>query len=428
MKIRMITGLLFFGISSLFSQDYLDIIKPFQGMAGRSGAESGISPAARGAGNALLGNPALLSYSEKAFISADLSFDQVEGTSVFNSTIWDQSQDTGLSFNSLTYIHPIRVYRGAWVLGVSLQPVSSFSSINEFSDLEPDEGFDYQYRTVETGNLYAYTLGTSVLVTMNTSLGLAVSYLSGENTFTRIYKESDTYDVFTFDRYIDSLHFAPQYSGVGARLGLLTELSENISLGASLEFPSWVSVSESSSRAKTEWLDTGAEVLIEDSSWPALDYSVWGPWRLGLGLGFSVKPLEASVNYRFHSYRTSSLSSDLLDPDTGGSLDAAVADQVDENIQNVHEFSASLHWTMDPLQLSFAASIMNDALNYQLDNIVRMDLGFGYQLSSGLGFTLALRNEQWQSNLNHELDSGVERSVGVDNNFSKLQFGLKYIL
>ena len=397
-------------------------------MSGRSGAESGITPAAMVESNALLGNPALLSYSEKTTLSADLSFNQVEGTSVFNSTIWDKSSDYGLSFNSLTYIHPVRVYRGAWVWGFNLQPVSSFSSINEFGDLEPDEGFDYQYRAIETGNLYALTGGSSVLVTMNTSVGFAISYLAGENSFTRIYEETDTHDYFTFDKYTDSLHFAPKYNGIGARLGLLTELSENLNLGASLEFPSWISVSESSSRTVTEELDTGAEVLIEDSSWPALDYSVWGPWRLGLGLGFVAEPLEASVNYRFHSYRTTSMSGDLLDPDNGEYLEDIIAKEIDKNVGNVHEFSASLHWALDPLQLSFAASVMNDALNYQLDNIIRLDLGFGYQMSSGLGFTLALRNEQWQSNLDHILDSGAERTVGVENNFSKYQFGIKYTL
>jgi len=71
---------------------------------------------------------------------------------------------------------------------------------------------------------------------------------------------------------------------------------------------------------------------------------------------------------------------------------------------------------------------MNDPLNYRFDNIIRMDAGIGYQFRSGLGFTLALRNEQWQSDLNHILESNVERSVDVENSFSNIQFGLKYIL
>ena len=63
-----------------------------------------------------------------------------------------------------------------------------------------------------------------------------------------------------------------------------------------------------------------------------------------------------------------------------------------------------------------------------VDNIIRMDVGIGYQLRSGIGFTLALRNEQWQSDLNHTLESSVERTVDVENSLSNIQFGLKYIL
>ncbi|MEA3286922.1 MAG: hypothetical protein U9Q77_06060, partial [Candidatus Marinimicrobia bacterium] len=155
---------------------------------------------------------------------------------------------------------------------------------------------------------------------------------------------------------------------------------------------------------------------------------VWGPWRLGAGLGFVTSPLEASVNYRFHSFRSSSFSGDLFDPDDGESLENQITEQISDHVQNVHEFSASLLWAMDPLTLSFGASVMNSPLNYRFENNLHFDMGIGYQMSSGLGFTLAFRHEQWQSDLNHTLESGVDRSVAVENNFSKFQFGIKYIL
>ncbi len=431
----MITLLLWAG--NLVAQNYLDVIRPFQGMDGKAGAESGMVPAAMVESNALLGNPALLSYSEKAYLAFDISIDQVAGTSVFNSTIWEKPQEQGLNFNSLTYIYPVHVYRGAWVWGVSLQSVKSFSSISEFGDFDPDDDFYYQYHNQETGALSALTVGSSFLVTMNTSLGFAVNYLRGENSMIKVYQETDPHDIYTFDRFVDSLHFTPQYSGFGARFGLLSELTETLNLGISVEFPSRISVSESSGRDSIEWLDWDTsgmpyyplkKIIIAHETFSALEYTVWGPWRLGLGLGFVAAPLEASVNYRFHTYRTTALKGDILDPLSGNNLEAIIDEQISDNIQNVHEFSASLLWSLHPLELSFAASFMNDPLNYHLDNIVRMDLGVGYQLRSGLGFTWALRNEQWQSDLNHTLGSGVKRTVEVENNFSKLQFGIKYIL
>ncbi|NQT63091.1 MAG: hypothetical protein HQ556_09065 [Candidatus Marinimicrobia bacterium] len=438
MKNRIIFfAILLWGVN-LFSQNYLDVIRPFRGMRGISGSESGVIPASMGASNALLGNPALLSFSERAFFSADLSYDQVAGKSVFNSTVWENLQDQQLRFNSLTYIKPVQVYRGAWVWGVNLQRVNSFSSISQFNDIEPDEDFFYQYLHQESGDIYALTAGTSVLVTMNTSLGYALSFLTGKNSFSKVYNETDPNDEYDFFRYVDSLQFNPSYRGIGARVGLLSEISENLNLGISIELPSRISVTESASRDKIEWMDWDTsgvipidppvkEILLHDR-YISTEYTAWGPWRLGLGLGFVANPFEASINYRFHKYSSVFLKSDLYDSETGESLEQLVDEQMSKYVQDVHEFSASLLWALDPLSLSFAATLMNDPLNYRFDNIIRMDAGIGYQLRSGLGFTLALRNEQWQSDLNHTLESNVERSVDVENSFSNIQFGLKYTL
>ncbi|MBC8375664.1 MAG: hypothetical protein H8E26_06420 [FCB group bacterium] len=428
MKNRIIFfAILLWGVN-LFSQNYLDVIRPFRGMRGISGSESGVIPASMGASNALLGNPALLSFSERAFFSADLSYDQVAGKSVFNSTVWENLQDQQLRFNSLTYIKPVQVYRGAWVWGVNLQRVNSFSSISQFNDFEPDEDFYYKYLSQESGDLYALTAGTSVLVTMNTSLGYAVSYLTGKNSFSKLYEETDPNDIYTFNRFIDSLQFSPSYSGFGARVGLLSEVSENLNFGVSIELPSRISVDESATRDSIEWYEDGSKQIYSHDKWSSLEYVTWGPWRLGLGLGFVANPFEASINYRFHKYSSVFLKSDLYDSETGESLEQLVDEQMSQYVQDVHEFSASLLWALDPLSLSFAATLMNDPLNYRFDNIIRMDAGIGYQLRSGIGFTLAFRNEQWQSDLNHTLESNVERSVDVENSFSNIQFGLKYTL
>lgn len=428
MKTRILILTMLLWGSTLYAQNYLDVLRPHRGMRGIPGSESGVVPASMGASTALLGNPALLSYNENAYFAADLSYDQVSGTSVFNSTIWETPQDQRLRLNSITYIKPVRVYRGAWVWGVNLQRINSFNSISQFNDYDPDNDFYYKYLYQESGDLYALTAASSVLVTRKTSIGYGVSLLTGKNSFSKLYEETDPNDVYTFERFVDSLQFNPSYLGFGARIGLLSEISDNLNLGVSIELPSRISVSETASRDSIEWFGDGTRTLYSHDKWVNVDYVTWGPWRLGLGLGFVAKPFEASMNYRYHSYSTLFLKGDLYDSETGGDLEDVVDDQVERYIRDVHEFSASLLWAMDPLNLSFAATLMNDPLNYRFDNIIRMDMGIGYQLSSGLGFTIALRNEQWQSDLDHTLSSGVERSVDVDNSLSNLQFGIKYNL
>lgn len=429
MKQKIFFLTIFLWTTNLFSQGYLDVIRPFYGMSGASGAESGALPVSRTQSNALLGNPALLSYAGRSFFAADLSIDQIEGNSVFNSSQSDHINEQGLSFNSLTYIYPVPVYRGAWVWGFNLQPVNSFSGIQEFRGMDTDDGLEYQYthRNRSAGSLYALTAGTSFLYTMNTSLGFSLSYLSGENSYDKVYQEFDSNDFFLYDEYLDSLHFSPQYRGFSVRLGLSSELTDAIRAGATIEFPSRLSVTESSSQDVTEWFDDGSKDILLQESRSALEYVVWGPWRIGTGLGFSVDPLEVSVNYRFHSYTSSSMRSNLIDTQ-GNSLDPIVDDEIKQSIQDVHEFSAAMLWSLTPLDISFAANIKNDPLNYRLDNIIRMDTGIAYHFSSGLGFTFAFRNEQWQSDLDHFSFDSSERSVEVQNSFSKFLFGIKYFL
>ncbi len=428
MKSRPIILTLMFWAVSLFSQDYLDVIRPFYGMRGSSGTEAGVSPIGMGVNNALLGNPALLSYSDKAFFAADLSFDQLQGTSVFNSDINHSPLELGLIFNSLSYVYPVHVYRGAWVWGINLQLVNSFNSISQFSAMDPDEGFQYQYLNRETGGLYALTAGTSVLYTMNTSIGLSISYLNGKNAFATSYSETDPDDIYTFDRYLDSLQVSPEYSGFSARLGLVSELTDVVRIGASIEFPAIISVTESSSWDELEWDDDGLEYVIEDESQTGLEYTIWGPWRLGVGLGFTMAPLELSLNYQLHSFTSSAFSGHVIDPYSGRNLELIIDEEIRDNVQNVHELSASLLVSLAPINLSLAASFKNDPLNYRLDNTIRLDTGISYDFSSGLGITLAIHNEQWRSDLNHTLLSDIERIVEVENSFTKLQFGFKYTL
>ena len=416
------------GGSTLHAQNYLDVLRPFLGVRGITGAESGVVPAGIATGNALAGNPALLSYADKTSIEVDFSHHQIDGVSVFNAEVRDRSSLTAQRFNSLTYIKPVRVYRGAWVWGVNLQQLQSFHGISRFGDMEPDDDFGYAYSQEQSGEMYALNAATSVMVTMNTSIGYGLSLLLGENSYKKFYEETDPDDLYTFERFESALSFNPSYVGFGARIGILSEVSETMNLGFSLELPSRISVSESASRDTLEVFDDGSRYVSDRQVWSGLEYKAWGPWRIGVGLGFVARPLHASMNYRYHSYSTIFLKGDLYDDTTGENVEDIVKEQVNTYIQDVHEFSASLVWSMDPLTLTLAGAVMNDPLNFQLDDVIRVDFGIGYQLSSGLGFSLAMRNEQWQSNLNHTLASGVQRAVDVDNSSLTLQFGIKYNL
>ena len=429
MKLRIISVLMLLWVLPLWSQNYLDVVRPFYGMRGVSGSESGIFPISAAHSNAVVGNPALLSFSEQAFFSMDMSLDQVSGSSIFESQQTDLEEFQKIRFNNMTYVYPVRVYRGAWVWGFNLQPVHSFNSIQKYAGVDSDNGADFVYSHLHrsTGNIYALSMATSFLWTRNTSLGFGASLLTGRNDYNVVYRESDTQDLFTFDNYLDSLTISPRYRGFSARMGITSDLADAFRVGLTLEFPTRLSVSESSSQQELESQDDGSETILYEADYPRLEYGLWGPWRLGVGLAFMVDPLSVSVNYRYHSFSTASMTSNLIDGN-GDELDAIIDSEIKKYVSDVHEYSAAVNWSMTPLDITFAATVENLPLNDHLDNILRMDAGFAYQLTPKVGITTAFRSISWQSDLDHELFSGTLRHVEVKNSFSQLSLGVKYFL
>lgn len=418
-------------IMPLSAQSYLDVIRPFYGMRGTSGAENGVYPVSRAQSNAVLGNPALLSYTERGFYSMDISLDLVGGTSIYAAQKSDPEQFQRVRINSVSYIYPIRVYRGAWVWGFNLQPIHSFNGIQSFSgvDTDVDTGLDFQYSHLESssGNLYALSMATSFLWKRNTSIGIGASLLTGKNEYQDVYRDFDHLDVFYYDNYLDSTRIAPTYLGGSVRMGLTSDLSDNLRFGASIGFPSKISVAEASSQYETQSYDNGTDTVFYEDNIARLDYSLWGPWELGLGIGFIVKPLSVSVNYNFISYSTSSMVSSLLDT-AGNELDPIVAADISKYIQDVHEYSAALNWMLYPLELSLGASVRNSPIVENSDKIFRMNMGIGYQLHHNVGITFAIRTLSWQSKLDHGPFSTDLPLVEVENTFSQMQLGVKYLL
>jgi hypothetical protein len=429
MKTRILILTIFLWGMQVFGQSYLDVVRPFYGMRGASGAESGIVPVSAARSNAVLGNPALLSFSDQSFFSMDVSVDQISGASIFQAEQTDLEKDQNVRFNNMSYIYRVPVYRGAWVWGVNLQPVRSFNSIESYSGVDMDSGseFNYSYLRQSTGSIYALSIASSFLWTRNTSLGFGISLLTGRNEHLEVYRERDALDIFIFENYLDSLSLKPSYRGFSARMGVVSDLSDAIRFGLSLDFPTRLSVTESSIQQQIESYDDGSEAILYEGSFPRIEYSLWGPWRLGIGMAFMVNPLSVSVNYRYHTYSTSMMSSSLLDAQDND-LDDIIDGQVSRYIRDVHEYSASVNWMMTPLNITFATTVQNHPLNSILENIFRVDAGLGYQLTPKVEMTTAFRSMSWQSDLDHELSSGITRNVEVKNNFIQLQVGFKYYL
>jgi len=416
------------------AQDYQDVLRPFLGMEGRSGYRVVGDMVTVTDQNALNVNPAALSWIRKPAVSLDMSFDRISGVSRIESMIQQEANTKRTTLHSINALYPIPVYRGAWVWAFGIQPRHFFDRTQTYEAVNPYDSVAYRLTETEEGALYAFSLGTAVLVTRNLSVGGAVAYLFGENKWAGLREEQDPFDIYTFNFFSDSLAIEPEYSGWDIHLGAVLELSPDLYLGASVASPGFLKVLEYSSVRIYEQMDPfyGADSLSSYSQ--TIDYRLWGPWRLGLGASYRVDPIKLSIGYRFHGYSGISFTGEVYEfvGENEVNIASRIKAEISENLRNSNELFGSIEINHARLSVGAGFSMMDDPRKWVESDILRSDVGLGLHISDTFTLNLGLQYEYSLSNLDYVFTpvNGPEliRYIDVDVGLTKVIVGLRYSL
>jgi long-subunit fatty acid transport protein len=221
-----------------------------------------VSVAVADDGTAILANPAALTRLNRVelaggFKRSSTSIEGVMGADGYSSDL------SSTDFTSLRFAYPFPTFRGSLVFGLSYERIYDLGGdwLAEYDAPVPWEGFEGVWHRTEDyladGGINALSAACGVDISPKLSLGVTLSYLSGDYSRTYRHTIESTEGVPEY-RYEAERHFDSDISGVRATVGAIFYASEQVSAGLAIDSP--VSLT----------FDGTANVHIEDSSFRAV--------------------------------------------------------------------------------------------------------------------------------------------------------------
>jgi len=423
-----LTGILL--VSSLFGQGYLDVLRPFYGMQGLTGTLVPGDLAGIADANALTLNPAALTNITTASTGVELSMNVAQGTAYVDSIIWNEARKRRTSVHGFHAIYPVPVYRGSWVWAVSLMPRTFFDGIREFDAFDPIDSLFYEMKTVESGALYSLSLGTAVLYSRTLSLGVSTAYLFGENEYVDVNRDFDDLDIYQYARWVDSTRIEPHYSGWDIRLGLLKELSPTLKLGLSLAIPSFIRVTERSTLDTLEIRDPGWGDDIAGQEATHLNYQLWGPWHIGVGLTYDIAALQVFAAYRYHTYGSMAFDGEIYEwvGTDSVNIENRINWEMEHYLQNSSEIQAGLRVRMNRFELGTGFALLPQPLVNSLQRPVRFDTRLSFAPGESWWITLGLHYRYLLTDMDHAIGfsqtTPVTRLIDLEEELTKVVIGV----
>ncbi|MGB7063035.1 MAG: outer membrane protein transport protein [Candidatus Zixiibacteriota bacterium] len=187
-------------------------------------------------------------------------------------------------FSSANVVLPVPTYRGSLVLALGVNRVKSFDRTMQFFS-EEDGGSQMAIES-ETGGLYLWSFGAAVDISPNVSVGAALNYWSGKDSYTWLYE-----DTFRYGRTIDDA-YKDRYSGFNAKFGFRIQPNKYLILGGTIDSPVTYTIEEDVTQITEE--QVGSEIYFD-----TYEYKVSMPFGLGAGLAlqFENLTLAGDINY-----------------------------------------------------------------------------------------------------------------------------------
>ncbi|MFH1571642.1 MAG: hypothetical protein ABIL09_26875 [Gemmatimonadota bacterium] len=171
--------------------------------------------------SAIYWNPAGLAQSAAGevhvdFVRQSLSNDATLGTTRSSADL------SNTRFGSLGVVFPFPVYRGSLVMAAGIHRIKDFDWALRTSGFLPADSLQADDTFTHEGGVNLASVAGAVDVSPSVSLGLSLSFLTGEDRSASEFVSTDTQDYFLERRFLDRESFLDEYdNGVTATFGVL---------------------------------------------------------------------------------------------------------------------------------------------------------------------------------------------------------------
>ena len=262
------------------------------GVGARTMGMGGASLALADDFTALYWNPAGMAQIQKFELFSSFSHNTASTDAYFTGDEITGTTRSQMRPNSIGFVYPFHARRGGWAIAFGYNRPQNFDYQTAIQGIDPSSGTEFSGLAVDetdvnSGGIGIWSFGTSVYVSKRVLIGGALDFWQGnslnelDTTATDLLRVDSELSRFRYDDEIDR-----EYSGLGARIGLLAHLTDAVSVGLTLVTPIELGVDELWYQSTRAVYDDGEE--MSDSMSGAQVFDIERPFEIGTGIAVKL--------------------------------------------------------------------------------------------------------------------------------------------
>jgi long-subunit fatty acid transport protein len=336
--------------------------------------------------SALYWNPAGLAQIRRIEFSGGFSHQKYHVTNTYYGTTEDDSENN-THLNSLGLVFPVPTYRGSLVFALGVGRVENFDALFVQRGYVPADDRLEHGREVQSGGLFAWSLGGAVDVSPTLSLGAAIALLDGDYNYDWDASFADINNVYNkppndYDTtYIHDTKTV-DFDGVSLQVGGLLRLNRYLRAGMTIHSPVSYDLSGEAEERTWDVFDDGTVDRYTDSYYFQNEIST--PWEFGFGLAWSIPTLLFAGDLRYADWS-----------------------QMKFNDQPLQEYDETLSWSLGGeyvlprLGMKFRAGYASDPIAFNVPDILEdrdlYSLGAGFLVGQVMTLDVAWVKSSWKT-------------------------------
>ncbi|MCF8241874.1 MAG: outer membrane protein transport protein [Melioribacteraceae bacterium] len=377
-------------------------------------------------------NPAGLGLIRKMEMSGGLQYNSLGNESLFfgNTTDYSSSK-TGL--NQFGFVFPFPTFRGSLVFSLGYNKIKDFNYAQKFDGYNNNSNSMIQYLTgfnddvpfllglsypvydnntgdylydntkingqlnqsgtiLKQGSLNSWSLAGAVEIAPELYVGATLNILSGDYSSNREYYEDDTKDVYPNSMLLDPAEPATagfntfyfndflewELSGWDLKVGLLYQLRNNFRFGASIKFPSSITIDELYYvDGYSDFESSGGFELDPQSISSEIEYKVKTPFEFTAGFSANFYSLIVSAQAQLIDYTQMEFTEGLTPTDV-----SQINKDIKDNYKAAGNYNLGLEYNIPFVNMRVRGGFMYMTSPYK-DDPSQFDKKY---LTAGIGF------------------------------------------
>ena len=262
------------------------------GVGARTMGMGGASLALADDFTALYWNPAGMAQIQKFELFSTFSHNTASTNTYFTGDEMTGTTRSRMRPNSIGFVYPFRARRGGWAIAFGYNRPQNFDYQTAIQGVDPSSGPEFSGLAVDetdvnSGGIGIWSFGTSVYVSKRVLIGGSLDFWQGnslnelDTTATDLLQVDSELSRFRYDDEIDR-----EYSGLGARIGILAHLTDAVSVGLTLVMPVELGVDELWYQSTRAVYDDGEE--MSDAVDGSQAFDIERPFEIGTGIAVKL--------------------------------------------------------------------------------------------------------------------------------------------